>query len=534
MAKIIYYFMQYPRRKTKITMTFLCGVIILLIYHRCVSLDMIWCLSPRYWSYAMPALFSEWYYGAMPYTYYSEVAAHFFSAYPYNNYYMLQIILDTANHLLKYQTWSVMLFPGDEKGTVDLVRFAFLLFGSHVESIFYFCMSVLFFSITFFILRFRHDRGILLIGALALVSIYVALGAFAMTKEIQSITNPRAIGCLSIFALLHLSLLTIKRERLMFWHVFEILFQAVLIVFVISIRTAEIWQIIALGVITLLSARSSVHAGKINLVLFIPLVTVLVLLAGYYQFQNHTYPKDYFTHQLRNKIFWHNVLIGFALNPEFARTYKLDISDGSVLDYIKHFTKNDRRATYQNIFWQDGENSAGMVKNFYSYELECKRAVWNIIQNNKYQTVKLFVYYKPMQLLHSLRYAIGPTKKNLAYYNLSDQSASLMSAEQRTKKSAFFDPFSRTSILIITIGLWITGREAIRKVMNSQILIILVTICVSSLIPAFLTYPLIHLMSDFYITSAMLLYVSVIFFGRKIWSYLRSRSRLAYFNEING
>ena len=256
-------------------MFFLIFAVLVMIAYRCYSLDMSWSVSARYWYYAIPSLFSELYYGAAPYTYLPDVADKFAPGYPYKSAANYPAIMEAARHL-SGNSRPAILFPADEKGTVDFVRLAFKLFGMHIASIFYFAMFILIASIAFFASRYRKDMGMLFILVFVLTSFYVGLSAFAVTLELHSITNPRAIGCLSIFALLHLAFLTIRCEKLTCWHIPEIIFQSALLILVVSMRTAEAWQIAALGIISVISLfyyrKTIPNTAKI--MMFAPLIYI--------------------------------------------------------------------------------------------------------------------------------------------------------------------------------------------------------------------------------------------------------------------
>ena len=67
-------------------------------------------ISARYWNYAIPSLFSEWYYGAAPYTYFQEVANQ------------VQLVASHINIRLSKTSisktcWTSNVVPGMKKGT---------------------------------------------------------------------------------------------------------------------------------------------------------------------------------------------------------------------------------------------------------------------------------------------------------------------------------------------------------------------------------------------------------------------------------
>ena len=111
-----------------------------------------------------------------------------------------------------------------------------------------------------------------------------------------------------------------------------------------------------------------------------------------------------------------------------------------------------------------------MVKKFREYDLLCKKEFWKIAIHNKYQMLKLIFYYKPIQLVHTMQYLMHQNKRSLTYSNLYDQAGSLLTNEQRTKKSAFFRPFTFIPLFIIALGFGIAGIQSVRKAVNAKII----------------------------------------------------------------
>ena len=480
----------------------LLGVSTLLVVDKCFSLGMHWYLSVRYWYYAIPSYFSEAYYGAPAYTYYRPVSAHLSTAQPFDDPSRFQAILDSARFGLPLADRTAHLFPADEKGTVDFVRVAFSLFGTHAESMFYLYLAVMAVSLTFFVIRFRKDADVLLLGVVGSAAFYVLVAALPVTKEVYSVTNPRAIGSLSFLPLLHLAVLTIRRVPISRWHVPELIWLSLVMAWVVSMRTSELWQTIAL-VACLLVAWLRPAAGSRRA--WWPVAAVVAALAGQSAYQAAAYPSGYFTSNLSTKIFWHNVLIGMSLHPELARQYRLDVSDTSVFLYIKELASRDTTADPASIFWSASEQPDGMVKDFRAYDRLCRQTVLRIAASHPVETATLLLWYKPRQFVRSLQYAAGDVRHDLAYYSLVDQTGSLLTAGERLAKNAFFNPLSPLVLLIVTLAGVIAGAEVVRHAFDGTMLWALAAIAAASTIPGFITYPLIHVISGLYFTLTLVL-----------------------------
>ena len=492
--------------------------IILVIFFKCTALGMDWYAAKRYWYYAIPSVFSETY-GAPLYTYFSEITLQLSLAYPFEDQSKFKSVFAAATNISDIRQSTVLYFPADEKGTVDFVRVAFFLFGIRIESIFYFYFLILVLSIAVFVFRFRNNLDALFIGIVVLASFYVAICTFPITKEVYSVTNPRAIGGLSMFALLHLALLTIRCETFSKHHVLEILFQSLVLVIVVSMRTAELWQLIALGTIAFYAIviRTNKQTLAKSVGRLIPLLIALIVLGGHYVYQNRVYPAEYFNKNIRDKIFWHNVLIGFSLNPYFADKYSIDVSDTSVLKLMKTEVARRKPEDFEKIFWPEGKQQEGFVKDIRRNERFCEEAVWRIVSENPYQLMKLMLYYKPRQFLRSFAYAIGAVRPDLSYYSLADQEGSLLSPGERTAKSAFLNPFALVPILSILCGLGIVGVRAAKNAFDRDVVFAFVLIWLASLIPGFVTYPLIHVITGTYFTTTLLFYALLLSIGAVLY-----------------
>jgi hypothetical protein len=479
------------------------AVLVLLVVRDAKAVGMDRYLSQRYWAYAIPSYFSEVTYGAPRYTYFFDLSMQFLKPPPFGDPATFQRLLTEASAGRLQASGAPHLFPADEKGTVDFVRFAFRLFGVHVQSLFYLYCTLLALSVGVFAWRFHTDSEALLQGVIAMAALYVAIGTFPITKELYSVTNPRAIGSLSIISLVHLSLAALRRDQLTVGAVAQLAFQAAMLVFVITMRTAETWQLVALVMITL--AGTVQAGGSRNVSQFLPVALTMVWLAAFGVYQVYAYPPEYFSQNLRTKIVWHNVLIGFALHPGLAEWYHLRVDDGSVLNFIEDRAGRDTAPSPADIFWTADETADGMVKNFREYERLCREAAWELAAAHPLQTLKLFAWYKP----RTFRYAIGRGPADLRYYSLQDQAVSLLTPGERLLKGAFFNPFSPVPLLIVLSACIAAGAGRVRATFNRSTWIALALIVCASLIPAAVTYPLIHVIAGAYWTVALLCYAVI-------------------------
>src|SRR5207247_8522089 len=75
-----------------------------------------------------------------------------------------------------------------------------------------------------------------------------------------------------------------------------------------------------------------------------PVIVLLCALAVLESFQWLSLDREYQRTQLRHRIFWHNVGIGFAVNPELARKYELDVDDMPMMKLVRRRLVETNRA----------------------------------------------------------------------------------------------------------------------------------------------------------------------------------------------
>ena len=491
-------------RQCSTALAVLVAAMLLLIVHDARALGMGRYLSMRYWAYAIPSYFSEVVYGAPRYTYFRDLSLQFLGPGQFGDPATFQRLLTDGAAGRLHASGSPHLFPADEKGTVDFVRVAFRLFGVRVQSPFYLYCALLTLSVGVFVWRFRLDADALLTGVIAMAALYVAVHTFPITKELYSFTNPRAIGSLSLIPLVHLSLATLRRERLTGVAITQLAVQAAMIVVVVTMRTAEEWQAFALAGVAVLALAAAGASWRWSQLA--PIGLTVAGLTAFGAYQVYAYPPDYFSRNLRNKLVWHNVLIGFALHPGIADWYELRVDDRSVVNLIERRASGDPRLANANIFWTPGEAPDGIVKDFREYERLARDATWYIVTAHPWQMLKLFVWYKPRMLFRSFQYAVGVGPDDLHYYELQDQAVSLFTPQERAANRAFFNPLAPAPLLIVLSACLLAGAAHVKRAFSGGTWLGLALVACASLIPAAITYPLIHVITGAYWAVALVFY----------------------------
>jgi hypothetical protein len=93
-------------------------------------------LHSRYWFYAFPVALSQLYFDLSGYIGYVKIYEHIagvgFNVAESNT---VNAVLQSASRVAHVDGAGTFLFPGDEKGIVDFIRLAFLLFGVGINSL---------------------------------------------------------------------------------------------------------------------------------------------------------------------------------------------------------------------------------------------------------------------------------------------------------------------------------------------------------------------------------------------------------------
>lgn len=471
------------------------------------ELGMATLVSTRHAFYSLPYAISSQYFGTDGYVILRDVAAVFIKALPkVSNDTMAQAMALTPAR------GSLMYFPGDDKGDADFAILAIRLFGPRVESLYYAWFALFGAAIVVFAAGHWREGPLLALCATTL-SIYIAFFALPLTSELGSIQNPRVFGMVSLVSVLHLSLAMIARRPLTFWQAGACAAQALLIAMSIHVRTPEAWQAMAVfGVGAWLLVRWRVSHGWSFLWPAVILAAALVTLNVY---QRASMDDIYKTTHLQRRTMWHNVVIGFALNPVLARQYDLIVDDMPVITLVrKHLAATNRRDEIDRIFRPAGHEDYafnGIAKDFAQYERVAREVTLAIIRSHKLEAAKTFVYYKPRVLWRNLAWAAGYEGYSLDELYLSGQIGALIPAQDRAPRSTYLDLF-RPWTLIAVVAMALLGRGLVqRRAVHAEIAALACWIAVVSLLPVMLAYPTISSLGGALATIPFAILASVLF-----------------------
>jgi hypothetical protein len=118
------------------------------------------------------------------------------------------------------------------------------------------------------------------------------------------------------------------------------------------------------------------------------------------------------------------------------------------------------------------------------------------------------VWHKPQLLMRSLEYSAGRDTNDLGYYFLRDQAVSLPTYQEREDLGAFFNPVSPVALLLVLSGCWIVGVARVKEAFDMNASLAAGLFLCASLLPAFTTYPLIHVIVGTYWAMPLFLYAA--------------------------
>jgi hypothetical protein len=474
-------------------------------------------VTTRHKFYSIPYAISRLYFGARGYLILGDVADVFLDA-----------DKDVSNDMLRRAVSlhprpdRLMLFPADDKGDADFVTASFLVFGLNIEGFYYMWFLMFVVPIGLFIAIYWRNESHLAALCLLLLAVDVGFSALPLTTELFSIQNPRSLGVVSLVSVLHLSFAMIDRQRLSLSRLAAAAVQAAFIAFSIHVRSTEVWQVVAvMGVAAGVLLKDRMRPEAFRLVW--PAAVLIVAAFGLEGYQRASFAPAYATTHIQHRIFWHNVGIGFALNPTLAKKYALAIDDMPMLQLVRRrLVETNRSSEIYEVFRAPGPDEFnykyyGIAKDYVRYEQIAREVVGSIIWNNKLEALKTFVIDKPRVLFRQLAWAAGYGGYTTNELYLSGQAASLVTDQNRRQHGIYLDVFKPWTWAGMIAAVLLSGRGHGREYMRLAFLAL--WICSVSLLPALVAYPIISALGVTLITVPflMLSVFALLVYGSAAW-----------------
>jgi len=422
---------------------------------------------------------------------------------------------------------ETVLLGGDDKGIVDFIKIAYRLFGYSDEKVILLYFTLLSASILLFVLSFRATILPLAISGAFLVAHYLILPTVYYHMQLQSVLALRFLPVLPLMACLHCLFFT-QRPTLTWPALAALAAQVALLVFGVHLRSVTTWELVIVGCLgvataawSLFRSRAASPSGSGTPALFAhacrPLVPALLLLlgmAGLTAYRQVAYDERYTKgDQILTRPMWHNLLSGFAFNPEFARRYGFKIDDFSELRATgEYLVKQGREAEWIAL----GGHNANFHINWTLYDRAARDFLFSILREEPGAALATLFYHKPAALGRDLAWVHGfrrdvpnvdlfvsPQLGNAMAIHLEELAKGVDRSGQR------FILWDRLALLTILAFALLLAFAA--PTIRAGDWVALGTLVLGSLTPTIAGYPALHTIGEPALMFATALYVAALF-----------------------
>ena len=440
---------------------------------------------------------------------------------------------------------ETVLLGGDDKGIVDFIKISFRLFGYANGRIIDLYFILLGGSILLLVLSFRETLLPAAIAGAFLVAHYLMLPTVYHHMQLQSVLALRFLPVLPLMACLH-CLCFILRPSLTWPGVAALAAQASLLVFGVHLRSVTTWELAIVGLMGIATAfwalvrrpRSAapVHANLRSYVALAgrPLIPGLCLLLGMTALTGYrkvAYDGRYTKgDQILTRPMWHNLLSGFAFNPEFARRYGFKIDDFSELRATGNYlVEQGREAEWIAM----GGHDANFQIKWTLYDPATRDFLFSILRERPGASLATLFYHKPAALGRDLAWLYGfrcdvpdvdlfvsPQLGNAMAIHLEQLTKGVDAHRQR------FILWDRIALLaILAFSLLLALAPSAGKAGDG--LLALGVLALGSLTPTIVGYPALHTIAEPALMLATVLYVGAILGLSRLLEFTLRRIRSA-------
>jgi hypothetical protein len=359
--------------------------------------------SPRYTLYAVPAAVGLLRGAPHDYTAPMSIAAYFVHNPTGDTDQQIKQAL-AADKLDDAGLWVV---PGDDKGLIDLTYLSFRFFGAEMKSV---LLSVLFLiglSTVLFIAQFWRSVPAMALLISILAALYAVLFTFGITDQATSIAEPRFFGAISLISTIHLMLILRSQCGISIRVAAIAILQAALILLVIHLRSAEFWQIAAIGAFALVNL--AIDRGRWRRVALV-MITLSLGFLCLHMTAVTTYNDRYLHQDVVGRVFWHNLLMGLAINPTFQLRYGMvPLDDVSVTEAVRKSMIDAGRFREAAELYPTQDYHAGNFKDFHwrSYEEEARSLYFKIALETPLELAKTYIVRAPQVIWDNVQELCG-------------------------------------------------------------------------------------------------------------------------------
>lgn len=332
----------------------------------------------------------------------------------------------------------------NDQGLIEFIHGAFWLFGIHPQSMYYFYFLFFLLSVSVYLSVFwRSYAACVLLFACTFAAYSFMPSILFNNEQLISVSNPRFLSIIGIVPLLHILLTFVTgRSSMMNWKtLLALLFQCAMVSFAVAIRDSALWM-------------------EISLVLAVVLYAAFYLLPALWRRDWSTLQSFLFSRgavaiyvvamlsvsaTARSRLelpdcgaglgahtFWHNILAGFAYNPDWPVVAKADFGfDESVKgDSISYNAAKEYAEQHhlglptEPTIWVATplSRALGVDPNPFGswkvYEDVVRRIVFDFARKHPKFVIETFLYYKPLGLLRQLLHFSTIVFKELHFIKL--------------------------------------------------------------------------------------------------------------------
>jgi len=460
-----------------------------------------------YWS-ALPTAVSAMRGISDDWTYPVELSDYFQTAGPLLTNEQLRASLTLPIHRPEDRTMGLKM---DDPGLPLFIRTSFAIFGVSLRAPHYCFFLVFGASLLLFAIGHFRDPPALRLLLFVVLSVYAFTFVLGLSTQLATAADARFISTLAIVPCLHVAL--VIGSRRWSWPAQALcVAPAVLLAAVHQVRGSSGWTVAALLIVCLwaiCAARrrtfSSVAAS------IVPLAVTCALMLAAADFQQRRINEQLRAEVLPRHVFWHAVLVGFAVNPVLAERFQLSFEDlPAYKAVVRHLVRTGDTARLQAVFGGDGSAIAVDRFNWREYDRAARDTVLHIAREAPLAAVAAFAYYKPRMFIASLAWATGMFPARLP--KIAVRSQWISSEPRRIAGDEYLRWFRPVAALLFLLGIAHTAwseasvaRDQARVGHSFTALAMLGT----SAIPGLVALPAFHWVADALVMTGVGVYMAV-------------------------
>ncbi len=398
-------------------------------------------------------------------------------------------------------------------GMAQYYEFSFRIFGLKVQSFYYFYCLILVSSIFFFFIRHFGDQfycSILTLLAALHLFMFIYCAEFLPPEHqwgVGTVYSSRFIAILCIIPALHLVIDILKNPKFHLVHLISFSFQAVLLLWLVTVRGsvlwAQLWVYAAIFVVALSVAGTRIFRQfwdseallrSVYKLISWPIITFLFVTAGFSAYANvSTNPFYRFSYEsLTHHMIWHSVYAGLGQHPDWHEKYGQYYKRNGHLftgDGMPLFAAEKLLETKYGIE-PDYIKSDLWGNRYRATERIIKEAYIQFIKDDPRFFLELIFIHRPVILYQAIKHNLERVLKNLpVYFYLCFfvSYLSLLTILYRFWLTVRQDMFLMLGILFVGVGgalAPVLSTFAVQLAINDQIfMLILFGSTLSLLIP---------------------------------------------------